>query len=215
MGATKCIGATLPNVDTFEAGGSGTFAFEPDQYARPNLAEEKWMRWLQKFVQAHQHSGTSADTDAADTGDARRIARDELSDLARERDIPVPLVGGFVQNQTKRIPLLINSTANAILIGASVVAETLPTGGTLSCKLIKRASGGTETDLQSATFDPEDAGVLDALVPYSLSLVATEATRTLAVGDTIYLLCTASDSAVTDWNNVNMTLVIRKPVNTS
>jgi len=81
MSATKCIAANIADVATFEAGGSGTFAFEPDQYARPNLAEEKCMRWLQKFVQAHQHSGTSADTDAADTGDARKITAAELIDV--------------------------------------------------------------------------------------------------------------------------------------
>ena len=71
MAATKSIGANIADVATFEAGGSGTFAFEPDQYARPNLAEEKWMRWVQKFIQAHEHTGVSDDTDAEDTGDAR------------------------------------------------------------------------------------------------------------------------------------------------
>ena len=71
MAATKCVAASIADIATFEAGGSGTFEFEPDQYARPNLAEEKWMRWVQKFIQAHQHTGVSADTDAADTGDAR------------------------------------------------------------------------------------------------------------------------------------------------
>jgi hypothetical protein len=81
MATTKCLGASIADVATFEAGGSGTFDFEPDQYARPNLAEEKTMRWIQKFIQGHQHTGVVADTDAADTGNALKITAAELIDV--------------------------------------------------------------------------------------------------------------------------------------